>query len=142
MSVLEQAHREAVRLPIATLAEKLQEMLGQRLTAYAVAIKDPKSIGKYARGDGKPREEPERRLRELFQICFVLGEPADVVRAWMIGSNPLLDDQAPIEVLREGALHPVMRTAQSDGRNESDPPPPESFGPVSKAAQAFATANG
>lgn len=139
MSVLEQAHREAMTTPITNLAQQLQEMLGQRLTAYAVNIKDPKSIGKYARGEGKPRQESARRLRELFQICRVLDEEADVVRAWMIGSNPLLDDRAPIEVLREGALHPVIRTAQTDGRPAADPP--ASFGPVSKAARVFAGAN-
>ena len=58
---------------------------------------------------------PAQRLRDLFRITCILGEERpDTVRAWMIGSNPLLDDKAPIELLHEENTQPVSRAAGSD----------------------------
>ena len=35
---------------VATIAQHLQETLGQRLVAYAIGVRDPKEIGKYSTG--------------------------------------------------------------------------------------------
>jgi hypothetical protein len=111
----EQAHQQAVREDIARIAQFLQETLGQKLTAYAAGVKDPKAIGKYARGDHAPREETEARLRNVFRVTQLLltGDSPATVRAWMIGSNPQLDDDAPIELLHETQVRPVLRAAEA-----------------------------
>jgi hypothetical protein len=112
---IEEAYRASVTGTIMQIAEALQSMLGQRLTAYAVGVRDPKAIGKYARGVIEPREETAQRLRDLYRITLVLGdEREETVRAWMIGSNPLLDDKAPIELLHEENTQPVSRSAGFD----------------------------
>ncbi len=115
MTSLEQARRDATRLPIAAVSQKLQETLGQRLTAFAVGARDPKAIGKYAAQRQKPREEMAMRLRDLYVVTQILlaRETAETVRAWMIGSNPLLEDRAPIELLHEEAVESVSRAAES-----------------------------
>jgi len=41
------------------------------------------------------------------------GETASTVRAWLIGSNPQLEDRAPIEVFHEGAIDQVKRAAEA-----------------------------
>jgi hypothetical protein len=114
MTTLEQVHRLAISQDVATLAQSLQETLGQRLVAYAVGIRDPKAIGKYARGRA-PRADTEARLRDLFQVTrLLLGrESAATARAWMIGANPQLEDQAPIELLHNRQLGPVLRAAEA-----------------------------
>lgn len=93
-------------------------MLGQRITAYAVGIRDPRSIGRYARSEQAPRSETAQRLRHLFEITQVLlaRETPETVRAWMVGSHPLLDDRAPVELLHEDDHPPVDRTAGADTR--------------------------
>lgn len=112
----QKAHREARSASIASIAARLQDMLGQRLTAYAVGLKDPKTIGRYARGDNPPRDEKDERLRNLFEVTQVLlhKETPETVRAWMVGAHPLLEDQAPIELLHSDIRPPVERTAATD----------------------------
>src|SRR5262245_33778533 len=108
----ERAHREAMRASVASIAGRLQDMLGQRITAYAVGVQDSGSIGKYARGETDPRRETQLRLRHLFEITQVLlaRETPETVRAWMLGSHPLLDDKAPVELLHADIQPPVDRT--------------------------------
>lgn len=115
MTSLDHARRDATRLPITAVAQKLQDTLGQRMTAFAVAVRDPKAIGKYASGRQNPRDETAARLRDLYVITQILlaRETSETVRAWMIGSNPLLEDRAPIELLHEEAVESVGRAARS-----------------------------
>ena len=141
MTMRERAHREAMQLPLSAVAEKLQDSLGQRLTAYAIGLKDPRTIGKYARGEVKaPTTSTLARLRNLYVVTQILmtRETAETVRAWMIGANPLLDDRAPVELLHEENHPPVIRTAEAQS-----PPPPvvpaEGYRTVLDAAKAFAS---
>jgi len=114
----ERAHREARRTTIERIAERLQDMLGQQITAFAVGIRDPKAIGRYARGAQEPRSETEQRLRDLYEITQVLltRETPETVRAWLVGSHPLLEDQAPIALLHADNPPPVARTATAETR--------------------------
>jgi hypothetical protein len=114
VEAVEQIHRLAVNESTDRIAQSLQETLGQRLVAFAIAIKDPKAIGKYA-GGRTPRTSTEARLRDLFFITRVLltAGTAQMARAWMIGANPQLEDRAPIELLHEGQTQAVLRAAQA-----------------------------
>lgn len=114
MTTAELAHRDAVRQNLERVAEVLQETLGQRLVAYAVGVRDPKAIGKYARGRA-PRDGTERRLRDLYRVTRILlsEETPATARAWMIGANPQLGDEAPIEVLHQQRVQPVIRAAEA-----------------------------
>jgi hypothetical protein len=141
-SVRERAHQDAMRLTISAIADKLQRTLGQQITAYAVAIRDPRAIGKYARGQ-KPRQETETRLRDLYVITQVLlsRETAETVRAWMIGAHPLLEGRAPVELLHEENAAPVDRTAASESRaSVFRQTPRSSYQTVEDAAVAFVAA--
>lgn len=106
--------RSALARPARGGVTALQETLGQKLTAFAVGIKDPKAIGKYATGR-QPRADTEARLRDLYRVTRLLlsEETPSTVRAWMIGANPQLNDEAPIEALHERCTAPVMRAAEA-----------------------------
>lgn len=108
-----QVHRLAISQDLPTIAQALQETLGQRIAAYAVGVHDPKAIGKYASGVRQPHQHVEAALRDLFQVSRLLlaHEQADTVRAWMIGSNPQLEDRAPLEVFHAGDRQSVIRAA-------------------------------
>ncbi len=56
----------------------------------------------------------EQRLRQAYQIVRLLmeRESAETVRAWFVGMNPDLDDQAPVLVLPEEPVR-VLQAARS-----------------------------
>jgi hypothetical protein len=141
MTMRERAHREAMQVPIAAVAEKLQEVLGQQITAYAVGLKDPRTIGKYGRGEVKPRGGAETRLRHLYVITQILTtrETAETVRAWMISANPLLNDRSPVELLHEEDHQPVARTAKAEAPSLPSKST-EVYRTVLDAAESFAAA--
>lgn len=113
-TTVDQVHRLAVSEPLTTIAQSLQETLGQRLVAFGVGIKDPKAIGKYAAGR-HPRSDTEARLRDLFRVTRLLlsAETPATARAWMIGANPQLADEAPIEALHHKKTADVIRAAEA-----------------------------
>ena len=131
MSPRQEAHREAVRLDIASVARNLQDVLGQKIVAYAVGLADGRIIGKYARNEVQPSQKTETRLRDLYIITQILSSREDppTVRAWMLGAHPLLEDRAPVELLHEENAAPVERTADAEIRR--------SFQSVVAVAEAF-----
>lgn len=143
ITMRDRAYREATRLPLSELAEKLQDVLGQRITAYAVGVKDPRLIGKYARGEViNPAEATVDRLRRLYQVTQILStrETAETVRAWMIGANPLLENRAPLELLHEEEPEPVAGAAETTAPAPVAIVPTTGYRPVLDAAESFITA--
>jgi hypothetical protein len=99
-----QLDHEATTMDVVELASYLQQQLGQRMTAHLVGLRDPKQVGRWQRAEGpRPSEPVIRRLREGYKIVRMLSEAYDAAtaRAWLFGTNTRLDDQAPIELLRE-----------------------------------------
>jgi hypothetical protein len=97
--VVEEAHRGAIHLEPRELANELQELLGQKLVAYAAGDRHPKSIGRYARGEREPAPET---LGALVTLRTVVG----ILRNGM-------SDNAPIAALHEGRAHEVFGAAQA-----------------------------
>jgi hypothetical protein len=115
MITAEQIHRQAIREDISVIAESLQEIIGQRLAAYGAAIKDPKQIGRFAKGTRTPGEATAGRLREVYKVVQILSseETPETVRAFLIGSNPQLDNEAPIEVLHHNQPARALSAAEA-----------------------------
>jgi len=99
---------------VAPLVRSLQDVLGQRLVAVIAGVNDAKAVGKWARGERSPHPDAERRLRDAFQISQLLlqKESAETVRAWFLGMNPDLDDQAPALALAEHP-HEALQAARA-----------------------------
>lgn len=99
----ERLDHEAATLPVQAIATYLQEQLGQRMAAFLAGLADPKQIGRYARPDGPaPRSAVAQRLRHGYKVVRMISDAYDAstARAWLFGTNTRLDDEAPIEVLR------------------------------------------
>jgi hypothetical protein len=102
------AHPEALRLPAATVVERLVEIVGRKLTAYIGGVKDVRAVKRWIAG-GEIYGEAETRLRFAFQVVRALSErdsPA-VVQAWLTGVNPELGDRVPLRLLRENDIDAV-----------------------------------
>ncbi|WP_030561843.1 hypothetical protein [Streptomyces aureocirculatus] len=111
----ERAHLATVRMSIADIARFLQENLGQRLTARITNINDARQVGKWASGTSAPRQEAEERLRAALQVFQLIqdAESLYTARAWMIGMNPQLQDEAPLTVIADGRFRDVMVAARA-----------------------------
>lgn len=111
---LDNAHRSATELTGGELAHELQAALGQKLVAFAVGDRHPKTIGRYARGEREPDDDTLARLVDLFNLMQVLeqGMRRQAVKSWLLGSNPHLRGKAPIELFHDGRFADVMRAAR------------------------------
>lgn len=108
------AYEQAVRASVPAMATFLQDLFGQKLTALMTDSKDPKAVGKWARGEREPHAEVVERLRAAYQVAAFLMqvESRPAVRAWFLGMNPQLDDRAPALVIRENPTE-VMQAARA-----------------------------
>lgn len=110
------AHRSTVESSVADIAAFLQDALGQKLVAFMVGVEDPKTIGRWAREKHLPQDpEMERKLRDAYQIFKLLleKESPHTVRAWFVGRNPQLDDEAPATAIHEGRTRDVLVAARA-----------------------------
>lgn len=113
--LIEDAHREAAGRSGKELSLELQEILGQKVVAFALGDRHPKSIGRYARGEREPEPAALRGLVDLYTVVEILlgGMRRETIRSWMLGTNPRLKGQAPVEAFHEGRAYDVMRAAQA-----------------------------
>ncbi|MFH8219537.1 XRE family transcriptional regulator [Streptomyces sp. NPDC018057] len=109
------AHAEMVQASAAVIARFLQENFGQRLTAFIAGIEDPKQVGKWCSEQNSPRIDSELRLRAAYQIfqMITFEENCHTARAWMIGMNPQLEDDSPIQAIAEDRHKDAMAAARS-----------------------------
>jgi hypothetical protein len=109
------AHEHSVTATTADIAGFLQEVLGPKLTGYLAGISNPRTVATWATGANSPRPATEERLRLAYQVVHLIqgDESLHVVRAWFIGLNPQLDDEAPAAAIRDGRFKEVMTAARA-----------------------------
>ena len=111
------AHREALRLPASKVVEKLDEIVGRKLTAYIGGVKDARAVDRWIAG-GEIYGGAESRLRFAFQVARALSEhdsPA-VVQAWLTGVNPERGDRVPLRLMRDNEIDAVAQAILSAAR--------------------------
>jgi hypothetical protein len=113
--LIEDAHHAATEARAPQLASDLQELLGQKLVAFAVGDRHPKTIGRYARGEREPEPATLGRLVDLYTVVGILrsGMRDHAIKAWMMGTNPRLEGRAPIEAIHDGRAYEVMGAAKA-----------------------------
>lgn len=109
------AHERSVTATTADIARFLQDVLGPKLTAHVAGISNARTVAAWATGANKPRPEAEERLRLAYQVVHLIqgDESLHVVRAWLIGLNPQLNDEAPATAIRDGRFKEVMTAARA-----------------------------
>jgi hypothetical protein len=113
VAVAQDAHARAVRHNIAEIARYLQEVLGQSLTALIADVRNPKAVGKWARGDRIPHPAAEQRLRAAYQVTeeLIRVESPQTIRTWFLSMNPLLEDELPARALARDPVS-VLKAAR------------------------------
>lgn len=110
------AHDATARMGLREVVRQLNSHLGPTLVAAAAGVKDRGLPTKWARLDGpEPRPAAQTRLLKAHALFFSIArsESEHIARAWMIGSNPLLDDDTPITAIREDRFKEVTAAANA-----------------------------
>ncbi|MER7540078.1 XRE family transcriptional regulator [Streptomyces sp. NPDC097704] len=109
------AHQASTEVSIAEIAQFLQDTFSQRTVAFIAGIRDAKQVGRWCREVNAPRVDSEVRLRTAFQIFRYIEECENrhIARAWMLGMNPQLEDDSPLQALAEDRFNDVMAAARS-----------------------------
>lgn len=100
---LEDAHKRAVTTDPAEQATFVQEVLGSRLAAAALGLKDTRTLSSWASGGPVRGVDGAHRLQVLFRVVTAITSvysPA-VAAAFLRGSNPYLSGQAPLLLLAD-----------------------------------------
>ncbi|TFC12527.1 hypothetical protein [Cryobacterium sp. MDB2-10] len=101
---------------IREITRRLNAALGETLVAALAYSDDPKASHGWATEDSllPPRGAITRLAFAYAQwqkIAAAEGE--QVARLWFVGDNPLLDNETPVNAIREGLLDEVGRAAQA-----------------------------
>jgi hypothetical protein len=110
------AHKDSVRLDFADIVSYLKDHLGAGPVSVITDGADAKTIARWASGESTPRTiDFERRLRAAYHIFQVIQavEAPPTIRAWFLGMNPQLDDEAPVEALVGGRERQVFSAARA-----------------------------
>jgi hypothetical protein len=98
---MERAHKRSITVPSSEQAVYVRDVLGSRLAAAALGLKDTRTLSSWASGGPIRGLDSEHRLQVLFRIVTAVAEvftPA-VATAFLRGSNPVLDGRSPLVVL-------------------------------------------
>lgn len=104
------AYNDAARMTQAELVSALRTLLGSKLVAYLGKVKETRAVRQWAEGTRTINNETDvERLRIAYRVVRLITErdtPA-VAQTWLQGLNPILEDQPPALLLREGELNDV-----------------------------------
>jgi len=97
------------------MASFLQDALGQKLVAYIARVRTARTVARWVNEERTMGPGAAERIAAAFQIFRLIGEGESdhVVRAWFAGLNPLLDDESPATVIREGRYREAMAAARA-----------------------------
>ena len=95
------------------MLRSLRSSLGAPLTAALTGAGSVARVNAWIDGRVPVDSQVEQRLRSAYDVTQTLlaVESTEVVRAWLLGMNPQLDDRAPASVLAEDPAG-VMRAAR------------------------------
>lgn len=108
------AHAKAARVDIREITRRLNAALGATLVSALAGSKDMKISYKWAQQDGpSPKPESMRRLQFAYAqwIAISEAEGEHVARMWFIGSNPWLDQDSPVDAIRENRFKETAAAA-------------------------------
>lgn len=98
------------------LVRELNENVGATVVQTMAGVKDRTAPYKWAKADGPaPRREYEDRLRLGYRVWRTLAdaEGANVALAWLLGSNPRLDEELPVMYIQQQKRREVLGAAQA-----------------------------
>ena len=117
MSTAVKMHHKAINTDLETMASTLVAVMGRAIIAGIVGIRNPKTISRWASGEVTSVRDrySEERLIATYQVVSLLMEAygKDTIRSFMLGMNPVLNDESPAVALRDGDYNGAMNAARN-----------------------------
>jgi hypothetical protein len=112
------AFTQSVRLSISQITNVLLEVLGRALVQRLAGISDPQAVRDWIEGKRQPRAATEMRLRTAYRAFQIINaaDTEHAARAWFIGLNPQLGDEAPVTAIQKDHLRDVLVAAEAFAR--------------------------
>jgi hypothetical protein len=118
------AHNEAMALPLAAVVQQLVDLLGATTVATIGGVRETRAVQQWIASEREPQRP--HVLRFALQLALMIASLAsrEMARAWFHGSNPHLDDQVPVALLRDQPLEsiqvPLMAAVRSFAARNGD----------------------
>jgi hypothetical protein len=108
-----EAHDHAMSIPISQVVSELADLLGATTVAVIGGVQETRAVHQWTTG-----REPQRPnvLRFALQLATMVSTLAnrEIAKAWFHGSNPRLNDQIPMLLLRDPEISASMRAELLD----------------------------
>ena len=105
LTLWESAERDARTTAAIELIVYLQRHLGEKLTAYIIGPRGSGTVRQWISKAAQPGAKAQLRLRYAYHATRLLVESYgnETAISWLFGTNSLLNDEAPADVLRRAA---------------------------------------
>jgi hypothetical protein len=119
-----EAHNEAMALPLAAVVAQLVDLLGATTVATIGGVRETRAVQQWIASEREPQRS--HVLRFALQLALMISSLAnrEMAGAWFHGSNPHLDDEVPIVLLRDRPLEtiqvPLMAAVRSFAARSAD----------------------
>jgi hypothetical protein len=102
------SHLQAMSLPIGQVVAHLLELLDATTVAVIGGVQETRAVHSWL-GEREPQRP--QVLRFALQLAAMIATPADadICIAWFHGTNPHLNDQVPMIILRDRPLPEIQR---------------------------------
>lgn len=103
------------RLELRERVRRLNGSLGHTLVSALAGSADPQHARAWVTGASDLGPEAAQRLRTAYAVWRKVAEAEGdaIARAWFVGANPWLDDDSPVNALRDGRMDAVARAADA-----------------------------
>jgi hypothetical protein len=91
---------EATKTPDEEKLSFIKEILGRETAAYVIQV-HPKTFDRYlAKKDQPSKHSTQSLIREVFKVLRIIVDEYDATaaKAWLLGTNSLLNEESPAEV--------------------------------------------
>lgn len=109
-------HRaRSVFMDTSDVVQELCEALTSKLVAGLAGVKDPGQVRKWARGELKPTQPAEQRLRFAHDVIQEVesAQGRRVAQAWAMSINPRLGYDSPLKAIREDRFQETAAAAKA-----------------------------
>lgn len=106
----------SVFMETSDVVQELCDVLTSKLVASLAGVKDPGQVRKWARGELRPGQPAEQRLRFAHDVIIQEVQSTQgrrVAQAWAMSINPRLGYESPIKAIRDDRFQETAAAAKA-----------------------------
>jgi hypothetical protein len=101
------------RLTVPEVVQELAQILGLRRTALIGGVKETRRVHEWIKGEREPHRQDALRAALQSACVIATADGPSVAKAWFTGSNPPFGHNAPILVMRDGAIEDYYKVVRA-----------------------------